>query len=156
MRSLISCAGIVFLSSVFLLDNKVRPLNAADTPPMEVAKLAPQLNHKEVTIKFEVSELGGVSQRVTPGKPKVFVIEVKSEHEAKDLRVWIEGELADVLERLQLSFFGDNPIKKGTKIVATGSLTFSPGAGERKGHEWYTLNVDKWRNFRIVGTDSDK
>ena len=61
-----------------------------------------------------------------------------------------------VLAKLQLSYFGSNSFKKGTIIVATGYVTFSPGAGNRKGHEWYTLHVEKWQKFRIVKTDRNQ
>ena len=156
MRSLISCVGIVLLWSLSICaDDNDRPPNAPNPPPIAVAKLDPKLDHKDVTIKFAVSELGGVAQLSIPGKAPVFVIEATSEHKGKDLTVWIEGELADVLDRLQLSFCGSNQLKKGTIIVATGSLAFSPGAGNRNGHEWYTLKVEKWQNFRILRPDQN-
>lgn len=110
--------------------------------PYSVAKLDRQLGDKEVTVTFTASKLGGVAGINVEGKAPEFVIEAASEHERKDLRVWIEGELAEVLDRLQLSYYRSNPIKKGTRIVATGAHTFSAGAGKRVGHEWYTLHVD--------------
>jgi len=156
MKSLISCVGIVLLWSLSICaDDSDRPPRAPAPSAIAIAKLDPKLDHKEVTIKFTVSELGGVAQLSIPGTAPTFVIEAKSEHERKDLTVWIEGELADVLDRLQLSFYGSNQLKKGTVIVATGSLAFSPGVGNRKGHEWYTLKVEKWQNFRIVQPDHD-
>lgn len=156
MKSLSSCVGIVLLWSLSMCaDDTDRPPSAPAPVPITIAKLDPKLDHKEVTIRFAVKELGGVAQLSVPGKAPTFVIEAISEHERKDLTVWIEGELADVLDRLQLSFCGSNQLKKGTIIVATGSLAFSPGAGKRKGHEWYTLKVEKWQNFRIVQPDHD-
>lgn len=147
---------IVLICSCFLgAEEKVRTPVAPSPPPMEVAKLHPKLDKKEVTIRFVVSELGGVSQLASPGKAPSFVIEAVSEDDSKDLTVWIEGELADVLNRLRLSAYQPNAMKKGTVIVATGLLTFLPGAGERQGHEWYSLQVEKWQNFRIVGPDRE-
>ncbi len=157
MRSVISCIGIVLLwSHSPCAGDTARPPSDSSQPPIAVANLDPKLDHKQVTIKFAVSELGGVAQLSIPGKAPTFVIEATSAHEKKDLTVWIEGDLADVLDRLQLSFLGTNPLKKGTVIVATGSLTFSPGDGTRKDHEWYALHVEKWQNFRIVGPDGDQ
>jgi hypothetical protein len=151
MTSSISCVGISFLWILMVLaDDTDHQLSAADPSQIEIAKLDPMLDHKEITIRFSVSELGGVAQLSRPGKAPTFVIEASSGHERKDLTVWIEGELADVMDRLQLSYSGSNPLTKGTIIVATGLLTYSAGAGERKGHEWYTLHVEKWQNFRIV------
>ncbi len=151
MKSLIPCVGIVMLLSHSICATDTDPRKSAPDPtPLSVPELDPMLDHKEVTIKFEVRELGGVSQLSIPGKAPTFLIEAISEHDNKDLTVWIEGELANVLDRLQLSFYGSDQIKKGTVIVATGSLSFSPGAGNYKGHEWYALNVEKWQNFRIM------
>ncbi len=132
------------------------PPSASEASPIAISQLNQNLDHKEVTIKFTVSKLGGVAQLDIPGKAPTFIIEATSEHESKDLEVWIQGELADVLDRLQLSFGSSNQLKKGTIIVATGSLTFLPGAGDRKGHEWYSLEVEKWQNFRIVAPKGDR
>jgi len=156
MKSFVFCVGIVLFWSLSVCADESVHLPSAPAPsPITIAKLDPKLDHEEVTIKFSVSELGGVSQLSIPGKAPAFIIEATPEHKGKDLTVWIEGELADVLDRLQLSFYGSNQLKKGTIIVATGSLAFSPGAGERKGHEWYTLNVAKWQNFRILRPDQN-
>ncbi len=154
MKSLISCVGIALVWSLAIFaDDHDRPSSATDPSPIEIAKLDPSLDHKEVTIRFTVSELGGVAQFDIPGKAPTFVIEATSEHKGKDLTVWVENELADVLDRLQLSYLGSNPLPKGTTIIATGVLSFSAGAGERKGHEWYALHVEKWQKFRIVKQD---
>jgi hypothetical protein len=151
MKRLIMCMGFVLLSSLASCSgDDDRAQNAQDPLPIDVTKLDPKLDHQEVTIKFSVSKLGGIAQLYIPGKAPTFVIEANSDHKSKDLRVWVEGEFADVLDRLQLSHYGSNPIDKGTLIVATGLLTYSPGVGDRMGHEWYDLNVDKWQNFRIV------
>ena len=156
MKSLIPCVGIVLLWSLSIsADDTDRPPSAPTPSPIGIAKLEPKLDGEEVTVKFAVSELDGVAQLFIPGKAPSFVIEATSEHERKDLTVWIKGELADVLDRLQLSFYGSNQLKKGTIIVATGSLAFSPGTGNRKGHEWYTLKVEKWQSFRIVQPEHD-
>lgn len=150
---LISCVGIVLVSSISACADDEAGLPIAPKSPIAIAKLDPKLDGKEVTVRLTVSELGGVAQLSIPGVAPIFVIEATSEHKGRDLTVWIEGDLAEVLERLQLSFYGSNPISKGTIIVATGALTFSPGTDNRKGHEWYTLKVDKWQNFRIVPTN---
>ncbi len=154
MKSLTSFIAIALIWGLTV------PADGSDDPPVtpdptaiSIAKLDRTLDRREVTIQFSVSELGGVSQLAIAGKPRTFVIEAMSEHEGKDLTVWIEGELASVLDRLQLSYFGSNPMTKGTIIVATGKLTFSPGEGDSKGHEWYSLQVEKWQNFRIVRKD---
>ena len=153
MKSVISCV-VIFLWSVSVCANESdHPPVAAVPSPIAIAKLDPKMDRKEVTVKFTVSELGGVAQLAVDGKAPTFVIEAASEHEKKDLTVWIEGELADVLERLQLSYGGANPLKKGTILVATGTLAFSAGAGDRKGHQWYALHVGQWKNFRIVRPD---
>lgn len=154
MKSLTFFLCVAFFGGLTVwVDDSVCLSNAPDPTPIQVAKLDRMQDRKEVTIQFSVSELGGVSQISIPGKAPTFVIEAASEHKAKDLTVWIEGELAEVLDRLQLSYFGSNPLKKGTIIIATGTLTFSPGVGKSKGHEWYTLQVEKWQNFRIVQPD---
>lgn len=100
-----------------------------DPTPIAIAKLDPMLDRKEVTIEFSVSELGGVAQLSVPGKAPAFVIEATSEHEEKDLTVWIEGELADVLDRLQLSYLGSNPLKKGTVDCRHWYINFSSWRG---------------------------
>lgn len=156
MKCSILCVGVFSLCSLFLCtNNKICPPSGlTPTPPViSIAELEPQLHQREVTIKFTVSKLEGVSQLAIPGKAPTFIIEAESDDEKKDLSLWIEGELADVLDRLQLSNSGTDPIQKGTIIVATGSLEFSPGAGDRVGHEWYSLTVEKWQNFRIVAPD---
>ena len=131
-----------------------RPPAAPDPAPISIATLDPMLDQREVTVKFSVSDLGGVAQLSVPGQAPTFVIEATSEHNSKDLTVWIEGELANVLDRLQLSLCGFNQLKKGTIIVATGSLTFSLGAGDCERDEWYTLQVEKWQKFRVVPPDN--
>lgn len=122
----------------------------AKPPPISISELSPLLDQKEVTIKFSVSELGGVSQLSIPEQAPTFLIEATSENPAKDLTVWVEGELANVLDRLEMSFGGSYPLKKGTVLETTGTLTFSPGKGDRIGHEWYALHIDKWQKFRVV------
>ena len=155
MKSLSVYLGIALLWSLVIFAGEPdRPPQEPD--PISIAELDPLMDHNEVTIKFSVSELGGVAQLSIPGKAPTFVIETTSEHNGKDLTVWIEGELADVLDRLQLSYSGSNPIKKGTTIVATGLLTHSPGEGKRKGHQWFSLQVEKWQHFRIVQPDQKK
>jgi len=85
-----------------------RPPAAPDPAPISIATLDPMLDQREVTVKFSVSDLGGVAQLSVPGQAPTFVIEATSEHNSKDLTVWIEGELANVLDRLQLSLCGSN------------------------------------------------
>lgn len=157
MKSLISCLGAALLWTVGLCADEVdRPATVPATTPIAVEKLDPKLHRQEVTVQFVVSGLGGVTQLSIPGKAPTFVIEAVSDHPGKDLRLWVEGELADVLDRLQLSFGGSNALKKGTIVVATGSLTYLPGAGDRQGHEWYELKVAKWQNFRILPAGPDR
>ncbi len=151
MNRLMFCVSICLFVSLFLVTNVSNyPLYATEPEPITVSQLEPTMDRKEVTIKFTVSGLGGIAQLAIPGQAPEFIIETMSEQKSKDLDVWIEGELANVLDRLQLSYTGTNPIKKGVKIVATGSLEFLPGTGERKDHEWFTLHVGKWQNFRIL------
>lgn len=108
MKSVICCVGIVLLwcLSICADDSDRPPTSAPARSPIAVEDLDPKLDHNEVSIKFAISELGGVAQLSIPGKAPTFVIEAISKHEKKDLTVWIEGELADVLDRLQLSFYG--------------------------------------------------
>ncbi len=126
-----------------------KPLTAPKSHPIEIAKLDPKLDRQEVTVQVAVS-IWKVLHSFPSKKAPNFIIQATSDHPKKDLSVWIEGELANVLDRLQLSYGSSNPIKKGTVIVATGTLSFAPGTGTRQGHEWYSLNVAKWQNFRIV------
>ncbi len=144
-------AVVLFASALLSCSwNGEKPLTAPKSHPIEIAKLDPKLDRQEVTVQVAVSSLEGVAQLSIEGQAPTFIIQATSDHPKKDLSVWIEGELANVLDRLQLSYGSSNPIKKGTVIVATGTLSFAPGTGTRQGHEWYSLNVAKWQNFRIV------
>ena len=96
MKILISCVGIILLWGLSIFADDATAHRVLRIPQaMAIAKLDPKLDRKEVTIRFSVSELGGVAQLSIPGKAPTFVIEATSEHERKDLTVWIEGELAD-------------------------------------------------------------
>lgn len=123
--------------------------NTQAVTPLSISELDRTLDQKEVTIKFVVSELGGVAQLHIPGKALSFVIETMPQVDRKNLRVWIEGDLADRLDQMGLSFYGDKPLSKGTVIIGTGTLSFSPGVGDSQGHEWYELKLNKVQSFRI-------
>ena len=109
--------------------------------PILVADLHPKLYGKEVTVTFTIIGLGGISQRFVEGQGQSFII--KTESGKNRLSVWIEGELANVLDHLQMSFTQENQLKVGTTIVATGFVTSIPPGS-------YSLSVKEWGNFRIL------
>ncbi len=150
-RPSVGYAVVLFVSALLSCSqNGEKSLAASKSTPIEIAQLDPKLDRQPVTVQFAVSSLEGVAQLSIEGQAPTFIIQATSDHSKKDLSVWIEGELADVLDRLQLSYGSSNAVKKGTVIIATGPLSFAPGTGARQGHEWYSLKVAKWQNFRIV------
>ena len=67
MKSLTSCVSVALLWSVTIYadDGGCFP-RVPDPTPIAIAKLDRMLDHKEVTIEFSVSELGGVAQLSIP------------------------------------------------------------------------------------------
>ena len=122
----------------------VVPPRQGDGPrPMRVDDLDPDLDGEELTVRFTVAKLDGVSQLLKEGQGPTFVIEAAPGERGDRLTVWVEGELATVLDRLRMSFGQENEPKAGTTIVATGVLCFF------EPHR-YTLSVTRWQNFRVL------
>ena len=118
---------------------------------LSVAELEPKLDGQEVTIKFTITGLDGIAQLTKEGQAPSFAIETESGEQKNKLSVWIEGELANVLDRLQMSAFQDNALKVGTVVVATGKL----GVHQTIPNQYF-LNVAKWQGFRILPLKQDK
>lgn len=119
---------------------------------LRIADLSPALAGQELTVRFTVAGLQGVAQRGQPGQSPTFIIETKPETDtANRLVVWIEGELSDVLHRLQLAFLQQHALKSGAMIEATGRLRVYT----RDGHS-FSMDVDRWQDFRILPGDADE
>lgn len=119
--------------------------------PLLIADLEPKLDGEIVTIKFTVTELGGIAQLSEPGQAPWFAIETEKGSQKNMLSVWIIDELANVLDRLQLSAFQENAIKPGTVIVATGKLTVHKTIPNQ-----YFFNISRWQDFRILPSKPEK
>jgi hypothetical protein len=119
--------------------------------PLLIADLEPKLDGEIVTIQFTVTELGGIAQLSKPGQAPWFAIETDKGTQKNLLAVWIIDELANVLDRLQLSAFQDNAIKPGTVIVATGKLTLHKTISNQ-----YHFDVSRWQDFRILPSKPEK
>lgn len=117
---------LVALLCVCLVSPKsiaVQSPHADVVQPIEIDNLDPKLDGTEATVKFKVSKLSGVSQSFKAGQSPTFVIETKSGKTANQLTVWIEGDLANVLDRLEMSFLQENQLKAGaTKHLYTNKL----------------------------------
>lgn len=72
---------------------------------MLIGDLEPKLDGKEITVKFSITGVDGIAQRVKEGQAPSFAIETESGKHKNQLSVWIEGELANVLDRMQMSAF---------------------------------------------------
>ena len=116
-----------------------------------VGDLEPRYDGKEVTIKFTVTELDGIAQRTKEEQAPSFAIETDGENQKNKLSVWVGGELANVLDRLQMGAFQDNALKAGTTISATGKLSVHKSIPNQ-----YFLNVDKWQGFEIHSAKQDE
>jgi hypothetical protein len=112
---------------------------------MLISDLEPKLDGKDITIKFTVTGLDGIAQRVKVGQAPSFAIETDSGKHENRLTVWIEGELANVLDRLQMGAFQENQLKVGTTIVATGALRV-----HKSDSHVFLFSVTQWKNFRIL------
>lgn len=119
--------------------------------PLLVGDLDPNLDGKEVSIKFTITRLDGIAQLTKEGQAPSFAIETDSGKQKNVLDVWIEGELANVLDRLQMCAFQDNPLKAGTAISATGKLTVHKTIPNQ-----YLFRVANWQSFRILPAKQDK
>lgn len=151
-----SVTGFVMLALVFCSLGMSRgnddPLPQPEVPqPMVIGDLEPQLNGKEVTIKFTITGLDGIAQQAKEGQAPSFAIETDNGKQKNELSVCIEGELANVLDRLQMAAFQDNPLKAGTTIIATGKL-----AVHKTSPNQYLLKVTKWQGFRVLPTKEEK
>jgi hypothetical protein len=126
-------------------------LQEDDPQPLVIADLQPMLDGEEVTIKFTITELVGIAQRAKEGQAPSFAIETAMGNQKNKLSVWIEGELANVLDRLQMSAFQENALKPETVVIARGKLTVHQSIVNH-----YFLHVDKWQGFRILPAKPDK
>ncbi len=112
---------------------------------ISIEELDSKHDGKEVTIKFTVARLQGVAQRQVDGQAPSFVIETDFGAQDNQLSVWIEGELANVLERLDMGFGQQHELRKGTTIVATGLVSIQA----MDAHQ-FLISITRWQNFRIL------
>jgi len=124
-------------------------LMSAEPPNLTIPELDPRHDDREVTLTFTVARTEGVSQLAIPGKPITFIIETEPEEKVKSLQVWVSGDLADVMERLQMGLFSPN-LKKGTRIQATGRIRYDPPTADYPDRRNYYFEIDDWKRFRIV------
>lgn len=124
-------------------------LISAEPPKLTLPELEPRHDGREVTLTFTVARTEGVSQVAIPGKPMTFIIETEPEGKVKSLMVWVSGDLADVMERLQMGLFSPN-LKKGTRVQATGRIRYDPPTAEYPNRLNYYFEIDDWKGFRIV------
>lgn len=119
--------------------------------PISINDLEPKLDGNEVAIKFTITGVDGITQRVNEEQAPSFVIEADSGKHKNRLSVWVEGELANVLDRLQMSAFQENQLKVGTTVVAAGQVRV-----DKLDSHVYLLSVTKWKNFRILPSEEKK
>ena len=134
------------------------PCGSADSPlqkdlpqPLFIGDLEPKLDGQEVTVKFTITALAGIAQRVKEGQAPSFAMETDQVKQKNVLSVWIEGELANVLDRLQMGYLQDNQLKAGTTVVATGKLSV-----HKVDSHLFFLSVTKWQDFRVLRTKEEK
>lgn len=151
MKYMLVCVAISLFGSLHGFAGETQEESGTpERSALVIGDLNPTLDGKRVTVRFTVAQLEPVTQRHVPGQAPTFIIEPKSEHDKKSLSVWIEGQLANVLDRLQMSVFQSNPIAQGTTIIASGELRIHR---DKKDGELYLLYVKKWKAFRIVPPD---
>ncbi len=120
--------------------------------PILIRELEPKLDGKEVTVKFTIKELHGITQiNLKEGQAGSFGFLTESDKHENRLDVWVEGELANVMDRLQMSIFQDNELKVGTTIVATGLLSV-----HKLERQSYHLSVTEGKNFRVLPSGKKK
>lgn len=119
--------------------------------PLVIGDLEPKLDGEDVTVKFTITELVGIAQRAKEGQAPTFAIETTSGNQKNKLSVRIEGELANVLDRLQMSAYQENALKAKTVVIATGNLTVHKTIASQ-----YLLTVNQWQDFRILPSKQDK
>ncbi len=142
--------GFIIVAVVFgwlgISSGGADPPPQKDVPPlMLISDLEPKLDGKEVTVKFTIKGVLGITQLVKEGQAPSFQINTDSGKHENRLSVWIEGELANVLDRLQMSQGQENQLKEGITIVATGKVSVH----KFESHS-YLVAVTKWKNFRIL------
>lgn len=144
-----TCLAFYWMGIAF---GRTEPFALDDTQePLLIADLEPKLDGEIVTIKFTVTELGGIAQLSKPGEAPWFAIETEKGSQKNMLSVWIIEELANVLNRLQLAAFQENALKPGTVIVATGKLTVHKTIPNQ-----YFFNISQWQDFRILPSKPEK
>ncbi|MEQ1825523.1 MAG: hypothetical protein ABL921_06235 [Pirellula sp.] len=131
--------------------NAVQSKQKDGVQPLSIGELEPKLDKKEVTIKFTVAKLEGVAQLYKEGQAPTFVIETESDKQENRLSVWIEGELANVLDRLEMGYLQDNQLKAGTTVVATGMIRV-----HTTDSHLFLFSITKWQNFRILPSTKKK
>ena len=146
MKYVLLCIAITIFANVGATADE-RDDGRVDRPQssLAIADIDANMEGKAITVEFTVADTYGIAQLLRPGQAPSFGIKVESEHDTKRLTVWVVGELATVLERLQMSYLQANQLKKGTVIVATGTLKV-----HRDDRQSYSLHIDKWQKFRIV------
>lgn len=153
MGRVIGCVLVALICNRLGLSSGVAdPLPQIDVSlPMLIGDLQPKLDGKEVTIRFTITAVGGIAQLTKEGQAPSFAIKTDSGKHENRLSVWIEGELANVLDRLQMSFLQENQLKVGTTIVATGVVHV-----HTMDSHLYFFSVTKWTNFRILRSKEAK
>ena len=121
------------------------------TQPILIGDLKPQLDGREVTVRFTITKLDGIAQLAKEGQALSFAMETDGGKQENVLSVWIEGELANVLDRLQMSYLQENQLKAGTTIIATGKLQV-----HKLDPHLYFLSVTKWHGFRVLPAREEK
>ena len=103
----------LFLAVGMLQPGSLKALEQVDaikhmSHPHVFKNLNPKMDGKSVTVRFTVSGLYGISQLSVPGQSPSFGIHT----DEKRLTVWIEGELANVLDRFQMRYLQSNQLQK--------------------------------------------
>ena len=109
-----------------------------NTPPSP--RIVANLDDTELTVEFTIAEVHGITQPIVDGQAPIFGLRPASQ-EGKRLTVWVVGELANDLDRLQMGRLQDNQLNLGTEIRATGRFRDS----SRR-----IIEVDQLQNFRIL------
>ena len=99
---------------------------------------------KRVSVRFVIDKIDGISQRVIKGQAASFSIRAVP-HENKRLGVWVVGDLANDLERLQLGAFHDHQIPVGTTIQVTGKLSV-----HSMDNQLFHIDVGRLKDFKVI------
>jgi len=116
-----------------------------------IKELSPRFADQEVTVTFWSLGTNGISQEFKEGETSTFALEPVQSDDRKKLRVWIGGDLAEIVDRFGFGH-GVPRIPPGTKIEVTGKFKYHKSDGV----EHYFLQVDDWKRFRILNYPSIK